>query len=66
MSTWIIQDWMGRHVFTDRVFRSFEEARDFISEYAEKESNGNEDDYDGICEDLYAEELSRENAADDA
>jgi hypothetical protein len=53
---WIIKTWMGRHVFTDRTFDSFEEARGFISEYADVVAE-NEDEYNGICEDLYAVRL---------
>lgn len=57
--TWVIETWMGRRVFPDETFDSFQEARDRISEYANAEA-GDEDDYNGICEDLYAEE--REDA----
>lgn len=51
--SWIIQTWTGRHVFTDKVFGSFEEARAFISEHADAVAASDEE-YDGICEDLYA------------
>jgi hypothetical protein len=54
---WIIEDWMGNHVFADKMFESFQEARGFISDYAETESAGSEDDYNGICDDLYAVSL---------
>lgn len=52
---WIIETWMGRHVFTEHTFETFEEARDFISEYADGEAES-EADYNGICDDLYAVE----------
>lgn len=57
---WIVEDWMGNHVFRDKTFISFQDARGFIMDYAETESNGNEDDYNGICEDLYAVSIDGE------
>ena len=67
MSKWIIQDWMSNHVYKDKTFDSFEDARDFISEVATKEANKRFDEektptawnelYDGICDDLYAIEV---------
>lgn len=69
---WVIKDWMNNHCFTDKTFNSFEEARDFISEIADHEAmtqtsglgikDGNkeyEEIYNGICEDLYAEEVKQ-------
>lgn len=53
MSTWIIQDWMSKHVFTDKTFNSYGDARDFITEYA-NENSKTADEMIGICEDLYA------------
>lgn len=67
--TWIIQTWMGRHVFTDQSFETFDEARGFISERANEEVSAHRANgwittdaeaerlYDGICEDLYAVRL---------
>jgi hypothetical protein len=56
MTRWIIEDWMGKRVFTDKTFGSFEEARGFIMDYASQEAGDDEEAYDGICDDLYAEE----------
>lgn len=57
-TVWVIEDWMGRHLFTDKTFESFEDARGFISDYADGEAGGDENEYNGICDDLYAEERS--------
>lgn len=54
---WIIEDWMGIHVFNYKQFTSFEDARAFISEYADKTTK-TEDEYNGVCEDLYAVEVT--------
>lgn len=56
---WVIETWMGRHVFVGKEFDSFEEARDYISDYAYNQVEGLPEDeadeeYGGICEDLYA------------
>lgn len=58
---WIIEDWMGNRVFPERVFDSFEDARDFISVYADEVSDGDDYEYDTICEDLYAVQIKEEN-----
>lgn len=67
MSKWIIEDWTGKHCYTDREFDSFDEARDFISEIANQVADEkfpddidgfeHEEEYNGICEDLYAIEI---------
>lgn len=65
---WIIEDWMSNHVYRDKTFNSFEEARDFISEVADDEATRNggmdeakcEEIYNGVCEDLYAIEVDNE------
>ena len=54
---YIIEDWMGKHVYTDKEFKSFEDAREFISEVAEQVASESdtaeyEEVYDGVCEDL--------------
>jgi hypothetical protein len=61
---WIIETWMGRHVFTDQTFETFEEARGFISDYAETEAGDDEDTYNGICEDLYAVQAGKRVGSD--
>lgn len=61
---YIIIDWIGNHVVPEEDFNSFEEARSRISELAYIEADNNfkpntedwEELYQGICEDLYAEE----------
>lgn len=71
---YIIEDWMSQHVYKDKTFDSFEDARGFISEVATQAADneigyhrmGNddwEDVYNGICEDLYAIEVE-ENSND--
>lgn len=69
MGKWIIQDWMSNHVYRDKTFTSFDDARDFISEVAsnyataecEKLGDYSEEKFEelhtGICEDLYAVEV---------
>lgn len=65
---WIIEDWMSNHVYRDKTFNSFEDARDFISEVADEEAYKlhpedeakREEIYNGICEDLYAIEVDKE------
>lgn len=64
---WIIKDWMNNHCYIDKKFESFEETRDFISEIADLEAyekypdneTKREELYNGICEDLYAEEVKK-------
>lgn len=70
---WIIEDWMSNHVYRDKTFNSFEEARAFIDEvaqeyaYAEAEKTGDyseetiEELENGICDDLYAIEVTEED-----
>lgn len=61
---YIIIDWIGNHVIPEEEFDSFEQARDRISELATIEADNNfkpdtpewEELYQGVCEDLYAEE----------
>lgn len=53
---WIIETWMGRRVFDDKSFDSFDEARGFITEHADQAAK-NEEEFDGICADLYAVEV---------
>ena len=47
MGKYIIQDWMGNHLFKNHTFTSFEEGWDFISENIkeEYEDDGTYDDY---------------------
>lgn len=71
--SWHIEDWASSEVkFNGQRFDSFEEARDFISEVAEKEADRTigyhrtgsdewEEVYNGICEDLYAIEDEEES-----
>lgn len=64
MSTnkWIIQDWTGKHCYTDQVFDSFEATRDYITVIADEraidrypnDEKAREELSTGICEDLYA------------
>ena len=62
---WIIEDWMSRHVYTDKELESYGHARDFISDIASNEADTSEvigsdewdDKYNGVCEDLYAVEV---------
>lgn len=69
MSKWIIEDWTGKHCYTEFTFNSFEEARGYIEEVANEEAYNTTKDTDsqeyeeivqGINEDLYAVEV--ENA----
>jgi hypothetical protein len=41
MGKWIIEDWMGNHIFRDHTFTSFEAGWDFIYENIEEEYEGN-------------------------
>ena len=47
MGKYIIQDWMGNHLFKRHTFTSFEEGWDFIYENIkeEYEDDGTYDDY---------------------
>lgn len=62
---YIIIDWAGNHIDDDIEYQTFEDARAVISELATIEADNNfksgtpewEDPYNGVCEDLYAEEL---------
>jgi hypothetical protein len=54
---YIIETWMSNRVFPDLTFRTFEEARDCITEYANANSE-TEEDFNGISEDLYAVKVS--------
>lgn len=62
--TWGIVDWTGRRILPGETFESFEEARGRISEIADAEADKEptetrrENTYNGICEDLYAEEVT--------
>jgi hypothetical protein len=49
---WIIQDWAGNHLFTDKVFDSFEDGWDFIYENIKEETED-----DGTYDDYYVVEL---------
>lgn len=60
--SWYIEDWMGKHVFKDKEFNSYLEARDFINEYANTITT-DETIHEGICEDLYAIEKEEINTA---
>ena len=59
---YIIEDWMGQHVYGDKTFDTFEDARAFIDEIATQEATTSlgfdESIYQGVCEDLYAEEVT--------
>lgn len=69
---WIIETWMGKHVYPDKSFATFQDARDFISELANAEvaeqvakgwittEKEQEDLYNGVCEDLFAVDSTRE------
>lgn len=65
--SYIIIDWIGNRVDDGIEYDSFEDARARISELATIEADNNfkhgtqdwEDLYDGICEDLYAEEAKQ-------
>jgi hypothetical protein len=66
IGTYVIEDWMGHRKFPDKTFDSFQEARGFISDWAEEHKEGNteaerERDYNGICEDFYAVLLKEDN-----
>lgn len=70
MSKFIIEDWMGKHCYTDVSFSSFEEARDFITEVAHEEcieaglvdgTDEYEELFNSINEDLYAIEEGEDN-----
>lgn len=56
---WIIEDWMSKRIWPEVTFSSFQEARDYISEYADSVADS-EADYNGICEDLYAVKVPEE------
>lgn len=61
---WVIIDWAGNRVLPDETFDSFEDARERIGELATIEADNNfpadtpewEELYQGLCEDLYAED----------
>lgn len=55
---YIIKTWAGRRVFEDETFETFLSARDRIMEEANRliaAGEMPEDDFDGFCDDLYAE-----------
>lgn len=59
---YVIEDWMSKRLFPDKVFTSYYDARDFISEYADRlayekypnDEAKREELYNGYCEDMYA------------
>lgn len=64
MTTWIIEDWAGNRVGSDE-FDNYGDAREAIYELAQIEADNNygydrmgtdgwEELYQGVCEDLYA------------
>ena len=58
---WIVEDWTGRRIWPERRFDSFQSARYAITEHAHAliaSGDASESDFDGICEDLYAVEVS--------
>ena len=56
---YIIQDWNGNHLFTDKTFESFEDGWNFLyQEYPVIElPNGKTDDRDDILEDFFVIEI---------
>lgn len=69
IGTYVIEDWMGKRKFLDKTFDSFQEARGFISDWANEHKEGSteeerERDYNGICEDLYAVRVKDEDDND--
>lgn len=66
IGTYVIEDWMGKRKFPDKTFGSFQEARGFISEWANENAEGDtpeekERDYNGICDDFYAVRVKDED-----
>jgi hypothetical protein len=57
---WIIQDWAGNHLFTDKVFDSFEDGWDFIYENVKEETED-----DGTYDDYFVVELESNDDDDD-
>lgn len=54
MKTFIIIDWAGNHLFTDKTFKSFEDGWNFIYENVdnskfEETQNDNDDNYQEYC-----------------
>lgn len=60
---YIITDWIGKRVYADKTFESYQDARDYIERQADNyatDENGivDEDKRQGFVEELYAEEAT--------
>lgn len=56
MSKWRVVTWMGQEAYDGKLFDSYLDARDYISEKASELFN-TEEEQDGYQEDMYAEKV---------